>query len=126
MKLPPPPASVSDLVEWIGLDAALLLIEEYGGTRFWVPNGLAGNHRTVHERLEALIGKDATATLIRYYGGDKVALPLAKQWRMQVYAARGMSNVEIARRVKLAEYSVRRFLAGRSRQPNDLQFNLAV
>jgi DNA-binding NarL/FixJ family response regulator len=85
--LPPAVGDVARLADLIGLEAALALIEAYGGTRVYIP----------HEPTEWLT--------------DLVGAPAAgRQWRVLVYKAQGLSRSAIARRLVCTESAVGRIL----------------
>lgn len=64
------PQSVRDLVEVIGLTAALALVEERGGTWLRVPKRTNEDHW-----LADIIGLPALQSLVRIYNGEAVNIP---------------------------------------------------
>ncbi|MGD9769469.1 MAG: hypothetical protein AB7U62_17680 [Pseudolabrys sp.] len=103
-ELPPPTDEVRRLVDIVGAEATLALIEAHGGTRFYVP-------RMPNERLVAIVGEPGAAALASLLGGEYLKLPLARAWRVLVYQARGLSYPAIARRVGCTEGAVWRTLS---------------
>ncbi len=104
------------LLELLGEDATLRLVEAYGGTRRAVPKKMPEQHE-----LKELLGEHAFAELHRYFGGSELKLPLAKRWRLEIYRKRGLRTKEIARLTGYTERAVARIIndAGEtSRQMN--------
>lgn len=112
MKAPPPPANIQWLVDAVGVDVALLVIEEYGGTAVWIQSGVGNDHSALRHKFEAAFGKTATQALIRYFGGGRIVVPLCKAWRIELYAARGMSASQIALKLGCSDRTVWRRLTG--------------
>ena len=103
---PPPPAEIAGLIEMLGLDGALKLIEDHGGTRVWVPK----TFDSAGPFAEAL-GAAAAKALVARYGGGCYKPPLLKAWRIRLYRARGMNYREIARALRTTEKTVWRHLS---------------
>jgi hypothetical protein len=93
------------LVDLIGEDAALKLVEEFGGRRLDIPRSVGPRHQ-----LAKVIGEAAARKLVAEYFGGRLRVPMAKFWRAQVYRARGLSYNEIAKRLQVTDNSVHRFL----------------
>lgn len=68
------PGILQDLVELIGLPAALILVEHYGGVRLYVPVKYDPEHVLVKH-----IGHQAALKLIEMYGGDCFDIPKAEK-----------------------------------------------
>lgn len=64
------PASLRELVEVIGLPAALALVEHWGGIRLWVPVELRDDHPLI-----ARLGRDAAERLVQHYAGETISVP---------------------------------------------------
>jgi hypothetical protein len=101
------------LIECLGVDDAVRLIEITGGLKIWVPSGLGNSPSALMAQFEADYGPALTRKLIRYYGGGELEVPLAQKWRTEVYHQRGMSIEAIARKLQCSYITVRRRL-GRS------------
>ena len=69
--LPPLVAEVADVV---GHDAAMRLVERYGGWRLYVPATLGDDHELV-----AIIGRAAADRLVERYATDTLWLPLCRR-----------------------------------------------
>jgi len=102
-----PPAEVAYLVEALGLDATLDLMEKRGGTRLYVPR-----HFKPGMPLAREFGDKAARTLVAKWGDGLTTLkvPLCKWWRARIYDSRGLSYPQIALRLGCSETSVWRYL----------------
>lgn len=105
---------LASLTEICGEGAALKLLAEKGGGRIYVPRSLADDHWMV-----ALLGADAARALCAHvatgHGGAQVELSRGPAGRFTEYraqlareVAKGGSAVEIARRLRITDRSVRR------------------
>ncbi len=80
------PYILQDLAEQIGLPLTMRLVAHYGGIRLYIPKGEVSDD---HE-LVKLLGREATAKLQAYYGGEPhFDIPLA------VKSIRAVRNAEI-------------------------------
>ncbi len=109
---PPPPAELRYLVEAIGAEATLVLIEKLGGTRLYVP-GSPGEGST----LVKAIGSEAARGLARAFAGEYLKIPSCKYWRARVYQRRGMSYNAIALALGCGQSAVHRYLSGQAQSP---------
>lgn len=98
--LPNPTPDLKPLAVALGLDGLLRLLEARAGTRLPIPKKV-GQSKLVEE-----LGLDLTAALVDAWGGAQLKVPLGREWRAQVYRARGQSYAEIARRLGLTERGV--------------------
>lgn len=104
----PPPATPAEaaLVRLIGAEAALRLVEQYGGLTLDVP-------RSVNQgsALPRKIGLGAARILVEKYSGGRMQVPLARAWRARIYRERdGLSIPDIARRLSATRWTVMRWL----------------
>jgi Mor family transcriptional regulator len=60
----------------IGLEATLLLVDQWGGVNLYIPQSVADGHAIVEK-----IGLDAAEKLAGYFGGDHIAMPKAEEYR---------------------------------------------
>ena len=104
------PERVVELVDVIGLTAALKLVEAHGGTHIWVPK-----HARLGHWLAILIGLEALERLCAYYDSTQVEIPLcAKMLRMIKERAivaefeQGASNNQLARKHGTTDRTIRR------------------
>lgn len=110
-------SELASLVELLGSDVTLKLVEAYGGTRRGVPKFMPAAHE-----LRDLLGDAGFALLFQYFGGSEIAVPMARQWRFEVYKNRGLKTKEIARRIGLSERRVSQLLNGDRRANGQLTF----
>ena len=86
------PASVRDMAEVIGLDAALGVVQHYGGTRLWLPLVLSEDHPLVQT-----IGLAAARSLSEHYRLESLTIPTCKR------AFRVIRNQRIVERYRAGE-----------------------
>jgi hypothetical protein len=115
--LPKPPFEIRDLVEALGVDGALHLIEQRGGTRVNVPDSVNQGHA-----LALLVGLEGAKRLAEIHGGTQLRVPLSRAWRILVYHARGESYATIARKLGVVDSTIYRHLerAGKTASQPDL------
>lgn len=94
-------SELQNLLELLGTEATLKIVEAYGGTRMAV----RGNEAADCE-LRVLLGDAAYALLVQYFCGDVIDVPMARKWRFDIYAAMGMKRREIARKTGCTERAV--------------------
>jgi Mor family transcriptional regulator len=104
------PSRIADLVDVIGLKAALVIVELRGGIRLTVPKKAAPEHW-----LAEHIGLDALAKLSKVYGGETIEIDRCAAAIRAVYEARivrehdsGSSNSDLARRYGYTERGIRK------------------
>jgi AraC-like DNA-binding protein len=93
------------MIELLGEDATLKLVEAYGGTRRGVPKKMPKEHE-----LLDLLGPSSFALLHQYFAGSEIAIPLARQWRVHVFERKGLTPKELALRAGMSERHVHRIL----------------
>ena len=96
---PPPPPNVRPLVELLGLDGALALIERFGGQKLWVRSNVNNSPGETSWEVAETLGHAAAKALIQRYGGGELVVPLCKDWRTELYLHRGMPPAEVARKL---------------------------
>jgi hypothetical protein len=92
---------LEDLIELLGVEPTLKLIEAYGGTRVDVPKHMRKKHP-----LRTVLGDSGFALLFQYFGGARIIVPIARAWRINIYIGLGLTNAEIARRAGCTENTV--------------------
>ncbi len=104
------PKRTAELVAVIGLEAALILVKEFGGTHLDIPKKAKAQHKLV-----AFIGFAAFEKLCAYYGGTPLEIDLCanilsqkKQQAIQDGIKRGMTNAQLARQYHTTERTIRR------------------
>lgn len=104
------PASVRDLVDVVGMPAALAIVEARGGIRLCVPKRVTPDHWLVD-----LIGVDALQALISVYSGEEIEVPRCyaalraiRDQQIVAEAEAGASNAELARKHNYTERGIRK------------------
>ena len=104
------------LIEMLGEEVTLKLVETYGGTRRYVPQKLLEQH----EMREAL-GDDGFEALQKCFGGFDLPIPQAREWRFHIYNRSGLSARIMARKLGLTERRVRQMMAGDVRSAHQIK-----
>jgi len=99
---------LDDLAEAIGEDAALKLVEAYGGRRVYIPHQPIDN-----DVLTSSIGLPAAIRLSEIYGGDRLEVPNPTPRKVRVLELRsdGLSVDAIARKLGCTRRRVFQVLA---------------
>lgn len=103
--LPHPTPQIRPLVQAVGLETALALIEAHGGTRIYLATRPCHNSELVRA-----FGAETVQRLADALGAGQYKVPVAREWRIQVYRARKMTYAQIARAVGCDEKTVHRTL----------------
>jgi hypothetical protein len=104
--LPPPTAECARLVQIMGAEGALALIEWRGGDRMYVPKSF-----DPASELVLTVGAEATRALVEKLGGEYAKVPQAREWRILIYRQRGLSYAEIARKLTCSQSMIWRVLS---------------
>jgi hypothetical protein len=116
-QLPPPTEDVARLVETIGEEATLRLLEARGGTRLWIPvEAEAGV-------LASIVGLDAAVKMYGKYGRGEIKVPLGRPWRVLCYIAMGLNRQQAALKAGCTENTVHDILT-RFGRPRAAQLDL--
>lgn len=102
-------ARLDDLRKVIGPDAAIALIQHFGGDKLYVPI-------TAHEahRITKAIGAQPAAALSRHLGGEYIDIPSPREIRRERILAMAAAHTkpsEIARRLGCSKRWVNRVLS---------------
>ena len=101
------PDSILDLIDIIGINAALRIVEQRGGIRLYVPAKATAEHW-----LADLIGLDALQALSSVYAREEIDIPRCaatlKAIKDREIANSTASNSELARRYGMTERNVRK------------------
>lgn len=104
------PQSVIELIDVVGLNAALNIVEQCGGTRLFVPKKMKKAHW-----LLTSIGAEQFEKLIAVYQGMEIEIPrcyaaMAALREREIYAsaAAGATNSELAREFGYTERGIRK------------------
>ncbi len=104
---PKPPAQVAVYVEVLGPDLTVDFLLTFGGAELYSPENPQGRGH-----LEKLIGPDNVTALCREAHRLQSRVPLASKWLATVMAWQGHSTAKIARRLRIADVTVRAWLKG--------------
>lgn len=110
-------SELRSLIELLGEEATLKIVEAYGGTRLSVPKVMPKEHR-----LRELLGDGSFALLYQYFGGSTIMIPIAREWRIDLYLKQKprLTRAEIARRAGCSENTVYAHQRGDKRAPGQL------
>ncbi|WP_301181602.1 Mor transcription activator family protein [Thalassolituus sp. UBA3500] len=101
------PESIRDIIDLVGISAALRIVEERGGIRLYVPKTPAVNHW-----LSDLIGLDNMTALVNVYAGEEIEIPRCaaalKAIKDHEIATAEGSVTELARRYGYTERGIRK------------------
>lgn len=97
---------LGQLLEVVSQDATLLIIETWAGRRLYVPKVAAPD-----QKLAQVVGFDVAKALSDQFGGLWINVPLARSWRIQIYAARGRRIPDISTALGVTTSAVSRVLA---------------
>jgi len=115
-----PPPNIRWLIELVGEDAALRLVERYGGVRIEVPKKITETSEIVRSTG---LAPATLAPLAAHHGAERITLPICREWRVRIYRLRErQSYAQIARRLGMVENTVWRILnnSGMTQQQMDL------
>lgn len=109
------PKSVRDIVELVGLTAAIALVKAYGGIYLKVPIGQREGQTRAY--LIEIMGHDAALKFIAHYGGERLGIPRCdaalrdeRDRRIIRDYDANTSAATIAQRERLTERQVRNIL----------------
>lgn len=120
------PQTAVDIVEVVGIDAALRLVEAWGGLRLYVPQALPADHSLV-----GILGPALAANMAAHFGGEPLNIPrclhaLRSMRNQRIRGARraGATPAELARQHSLTERQVYNILADDDGGQGDRQGSL--
>lgn len=103
----------SDLLDLLGKDGLLELLEHYAGTRLYLPK-MDGETSSIIPHLS----REVSVKLSKRYSPDYVRVPLMREFRALCLRKEGLSNARIASRLGITEsginYLFRRLRVNRS------------
>ncbi|MFI3218366.1 MAG: helix-turn-helix domain-containing protein [Methylococcales bacterium] len=104
------PKRTAELVQVVGFDAAMALVNQFGGTHLNIPKKARLNHK-----LCSVIGLVSLEKLCAYYGGTPLEIDLCaniisqqKKLLIMMDVKAGVSNAVVARKFNTTERNVRR------------------
>src|SRR5260221_13237019 len=115
-------APLYEIIQAIGLPAAMKLVDTFGGVRIYLP---MPENVTPDNEIAKAIGVDATRKLATVWGQERPSIPLARRhFRMVVRAeirrdALGMTVPELARKYETTERTIYRWLGEPEFHPAD-------
>ena len=108
--------TIDELIDTVGIDAALTLCEKYGGSRRYIATGAPSARGGVGTELESIIGAEKRSEFCDAFGGESVQFPThqsvlltQKKAMVQRLQADGMSVKQIARQHGVSAKTVRRW-----------------
>jgi len=104
---PCPPAHIAPYVEVLGVSATIDFLLSFGGAEVYLttnPKGRSG--------LAEMIGAEKAVALAEVIPKMKVRVPIPKPWIARCLKSEGLSVASIARRLHVADNTVRRWLDG--------------
>lgn len=111
------PESIANIVELVGLDGALALVNAFGGLILPVPKGIREEDGNTREKLIEILGEPAALRFMATYGGERLtiarcAAALRDERDRQIIESysRGESVAELVRRHQLTERQIRTIL----------------
>ncbi len=93
------------LVDAIGEASMVLLSEQFGGQRLYIPRRFSGFHA-----LTSIIGRRAANSLSDACAPAHIRVPIARELRIRRYFAEGMTLPAMASRLGISEHSTERLL----------------
>ncbi len=91
-----------ELIEYLGEEDFLTLVENFAGTRLFI----AKLCRQEPSQIECRVNRRTAEILSRYYGGSYVNVPMARTFRAVLYRKQGLSNSRIAVKLGITENGV--------------------
>jgi hypothetical protein len=106
--MPQTPAQVAAYVEVLGPDLAVSFLLEFGGAELYLAADPRGR-----SALEQFVGYDMAKALGAHPNLQMVQrIPLARKWLVLMLAWQGHPHAQIARMVRVASSTVRRYVNG--------------
>ncbi|WP_172298315.1 helix-turn-helix domain-containing protein [Pseudoruegeria sp. HB172150] len=99
----PVPANLRPFVRILGTDGAIDFLLSFGGSEVYFAVSPKGK-----SRVEQMVGYDKAAALCQAHLPSRI--PTGKPWIAAVWHARGLPKAEIARRLHVADKTVRSWL----------------
>lgn len=111
-----------ELMEMLGPEGFLKLVEAHGGIRTYIPEEPHGS------QLAGEIGVDNAARLSKSFARSYIPVPLARAFRARHYRGLGETNSRIARRLGITESGVNKLfrrdpkvVTGKKKDPRQIE-----
>ena len=108
--MPLTPAHLAHYVEVLGVDLAVTFFLRFGGSEIYLP--MYSQHESRRGEAVALVGAEKLRKLGDEIGAAKTRVPLANEWIARILAWQGHPAAAIARRIRVSDTTVRRWLNG--------------
>jgi len=108
---PAPSKAVVELVSVLGVNATIDLLLNFGGSEVYIPHSASAEHGSESE-LECVLGNANVRLLADHMIDAKFRVPLANRWLAQCLYQKGSSIAYIARRLRIADNTARRYVRG--------------
>ncbi|WP_209279418.1 helix-turn-helix domain-containing protein [Parasedimentitalea huanghaiensis] len=102
---PKPTAQVQPYFEALGLEDTLNFLEAFGGSEIYI-----AENPTPRSQVVDIVGHAKARALFALVERLPARVPLAQQWRAQVYKSMGLKKAEIARKLGVTDVTVRKWL----------------
>lgn len=96
----------------IGDHLAFQFFNAFAGRRLYI-----STERNLATKIAAVIGDDAAAVLAEVWWRDFLRVPLAREFRYEMYRQAGLSNGEIATKLGITESAVNRMARRKAMPP---------
>ena len=90
----------------IGDEETMRLLEKFGGTRIFIPNHVQSKRAGKPSKILQFLSYESAIKLSQVFGGLAYDIPLARNFRISYYRARGEKPVIIAQKVGLSRSAV--------------------
>lgn len=117
------PETIQSLVDLIGIDATMRIVEERGGIRLYVPKTADQDHP-----IAGWIGTDPFEALVSMYGGEEIDVPRCEAAMQSVKRRQILIDLQsnsiamVARKHQYTERGVRKLLR-RAEANGDIETN---
>ncbi|MCX7559110.1 helix-turn-helix domain-containing protein [Sulfitobacter sp. F26204] len=108
-KYPIPPAHVQRFVDVLGVETTIDFLLNFGGAELSIPTTPKGK-----SEVERVIGFEKMQRLSGLSYALKHRIPLGTKWLAQCLSVQGLSTAAIARRLRVTDVTVRKYLHGRN------------
>jgi Homeodomain-like domain len=102
---PKPPAQIAPYVDILGPELTVQFLLTFGGAELYIPKSPKGR-----SRLEAMIGHQKVKALANSTHLLQRRVPLANPWAAACLHYQGIATNEIARKLRISDITVRRYL----------------